>query len=116
MKRLTVIEHAGVEYNADVATIERTFLGREDHGIFTAYLCFKGESYGQCEQGRALQGESLYTYVDATLKVLGVDTWEQVARQRVFVLRQGSAFGTILGIAHLTEDRVLVWPELFKDK
>jgi len=35
--------------------------------------------------------------------------------KRVFVLRQGSAFSTILGIAHLVEDRVLVWPELFKE-
>ena len=63
------------EYRREIARIEKTFLGIEDHGIFTAVLHV---SYGCSHQGigthfiKRVAGR----YIPAILKVCHVDSWE----------------------------------------
>lgn len=111
MDRSTTITVDGVAYEADPATIEQSFIGFEDHGIFTAYLSFAGEAWIQSETARAWTPAQLQSYIQAVIRTLGVQSWEEVASQEVLVLRS-SPLGGIEGIAHRYEDRALVFSSL----
>lgn len=97
----------------EIAKIESTFLGVEDHGIFTAML---NVNYGGSGQG--IGGYSLDDYdperktrigtafgaefIKRVLGVCGVSEWEKVKGRTIFVLRQSEGFGSkVLGIASL---------------
>jgi hypothetical protein len=122
--RKLIIEHNGKTYTGQIATIKSTQLTTEDHGIFTAWL--------MCEWpggGVGVGGYSLDTPIetpDAKFRVgtdfgmdqimriietVGVSSWERVAGSKVIVLTEGTSSGwgsQAAGIAHLSEDRVLI--------
>jgi hypothetical protein len=73
----------------EIAKIERTFLGYEDHGILTAYLHV---TYGGAGQGiggydlRPGNGAVAARWIDWTLKACGVRSWEDLKGRTIYVL------------------------------
>ena len=61
-----------------VALISSTMLGKEDHGIMTAYLHLDYGGGGQGFGGYALKDKYLDTFITRVLKTAGVGTWEQL--------------------------------------
>lgn len=114
MERKTTVEIDGKSYEADYATISDAFIGFEDHGIFTAYLNFRGQSWTQGESARSWSAPKLKLYLQTVMKTLGVNDWSKVAGQEVLVLKEGY-LGPILGFAHRTEDRYMLFEAIADD-
>lgn len=112
------LTHDGIEYDAQLAVIERTMLGYEDHGIFTVVLDFAGIDGSWHQNNPACfmvdnEGRDVTkSWVESILSVLGVNEWEKVQRQRCLVLRKGSHYSQILGVADLSGNRVLIFSSL----
>lgn len=121
------IEHNGVEYQAHVATIERTHFGSEDHGIVTAYLHLKWGSSGigvggMCldspkkdESGKYLRRIGSAYGLDHLMQLMatvGVDSWEKLPGKRVFVLFPNNGWGSIAsGIANIDTGKAFILKE-----
>jgi hypothetical protein len=99
------------ELHAEIAKVESTFLGYEDHGILTAYIQLSGGSWGQSAGGlmfswrpRGGEGEQFseagMAFVSGVLRACGVDTWEKVKGRTVFALRE-QRFDKIIGLRPL---------------
>lgn len=112
-----IVEIDGVEYRARLATIERTSLGYEGHGIMTAWLHLGGESWGQGAGGYGLSGEALSVWVKATLKVVGAEQWEDLPNKRVFALydMDSGGYGFIKGLKSADSDRVMLFDQVFDE-
>lgn len=134
-KTTIVVEHAGIAYSAEVATIKSTFLGIEDHGIMTAQLNLEwsgpGISSGGWSLDRPIKVGGTQTVrigsafgmdqVMAIMKTVGVSQWEKLPGRDVLALfRLDGPYGSTVGIASITkQDTVLVYAEhseLFKEK
>lgn len=105
-----IITIDGAAYQAELASVESTHLGYEDHGIGTAILTFTGPGWRQANEPRGLsdydketkrQRGTAYGFdvVLRVIEVLGVDAWEKIAGKRVYVLRVDGR-GPIVGIAN----------------
>lgn len=85
------------------AKIKSTYLGLEDHGLFT---CFLNLDYGGSFQG--FGGHSLthpkygVEYLGRVLKTVGVDRWEELPGK---VIRVKADHGAVYAIGHIIEDR-----------
>jgi len=104
------------------AKIDGTFLGVEDHGIFTFYLYL---SYGGAGQGAG--GYGLDSYDEKTnkrvgykrgiqlimeiLKVVGVNTWEELKGKHI---RVKADMGRVYEIGNFLKDDWLNFEEFFK--
>lgn len=112
-----------------IAKIESTFLGYEDHGIFTAMLhCdfggsgqgiggFSLDSYEE-EKKRRVGSAFGIDFIARTLEVCGVDSWEKVKGRTIFVLRESDSWGAkVLGIQSLpTEGKaIFIFDDLVKE-
>lgn len=86
-------------------TIRRTFLGFEDHGIFTANLQIDGAGWGQGFGNRALSGAYTDSFIQGVIKALGVDSWEQLLGLHCRVRYNEGGYGPIDAIGHIIEDR-----------
>lgn len=115
MERRTTVTIAGKDYEADLATISKSFIGFEDHGIFTAYLTFRGQSWQQSEPARLWSGDQLKRYLETVLKTLGANDWSKVEGQEVFVLKE-DYLGPILGFAHRSEDRYFFFESIIAER
>lgn len=105
----------GTTYTVDLATVERLFLGVEDHGLLTLDLHLAGPSWGQSFGGYALDGKPDtpsgdrvptvwgMAYIAAIVKVLG--DLGQARGQRLYALRERD-YGPIVGIADLNVENV----------
>ncbi|SRR6266498_2244835 len=92
------------------AKIESTFLGREDHGIMTFMLHLKYEHAVQGFGGYSLGNtEFAMTAIDAVLKTVGVNSWEELPNKYVRVENNQHS---IIRIGHLIEDKWLNLKEL----
>lgn len=111
MERKTTIEIDDVTYHAELATIERTHLGYEDHGIFAIGMHFAGSGWGQGDGLRGAAGPFAARYAAAVIDVLGCGTWEELPGRTVYVLR-ADTYGPIVGIAHPLENRSLIYGSL----
>lgn len=94
------------------AVIADTFVGYEDHGIFTAYIQLRGSGWGQ-----SFGGYSLDTYDEAekkrvstalagdwitsVLNTLKLPNWERVKGQAVRIQSDGTK---IVAIGHLIDN------------
>lgn len=114
MERKITITIEGKDYQADLATISKSFIGFEDHGIFTAYLTFRCQSWQQSESARLWSGDQLKRYLETVLKTLGVNGWSEVEGQEVLVLRE-DYLGPILGFAHRSEDRYFFFESIIAE-
>ena len=99
--------------NTENAVIGETFLGYEDHGIFTAYIQLRGSGWVQ-----SFGGYSLDTYdeeekkrvstafagdwITSVLNTLKVPSWEKVRGQAVRMRSDGQK---IVSIGHLIDDK-----------
>lgn len=111
------VEYNGKLYQVELATIEKTFIGTEDHGIFSLNLDFAYE--GGSRQGVGYlsvgqQGEHLGKVVKAILDVVGgYSNWEALKGMRIYVLREEGWNGLVRGLLSLDQQRVLIFEELF---
>lgn len=129
MSVISLIGHNGVEYTAHVATIERTHLGTEDHGIVTAYLHLKWGSSGigvggMCLDAPEFEGDggkflrrigTAYglDHLMQLMATVGVDSWEKLPGKRVFVLfPNNESWGSIAsGIANIDTGKAFILKE-----
>jgi hypothetical protein len=118
--RTLTVEHDGISYNGYIATIDSTMLGFEDHGILTAFLHlswpgggigvggYSYDTFSKREDRRIGTGFGTDQII-RILQTVGVSTWEALKGRQVVVLFNGSAWGSVAaGIAHISEDRVLI--------
>jgi hypothetical protein len=103
------------EYRQQIARIASTFLGVQDHGVFTASLRLDyGDGGAQAAGGYALDdpapergGRRIGTargmeFVARTVRACGVDSWEAVRGRTVFALIDGEGMrGEVRGIQNL---------------
>ncbi len=84
----------------ETAEINRTFLGREDHGIPTCMITLHGKGWAHGFGGYDLRVHT--TYVQTLLDALRVPQWEKLqgTKVRLFTLHNQA-----IAIGHLTEDR-----------
>lgn len=126
--RTLTIEHNGVEYGGQVATIDSTSLGTTDHGVLTGWIntSWPGGGVGvgglvldkrRDREGRDHTRTGTAYGMDFILRVIetvGVDSWEGLKGQKVIVLFAGKSFlgSRSVGIAHATdESKVLIFAE-----
>lgn len=126
------------DYHKVIAKIESTFLGIEDHGIFTFMLNLDFGSSGQSAGTYALDGPSdTWEYptrsgygspervgvpsstaiLVAVLNACGVDTWEALPGRTIYALKAaGDPYGLIVGIAPLPTEpgRPVIFRDLFE--
>lgn len=107
------IEIDDVVYTMHLGLIESTSLGFEDHRCFRADICLDYNDGGaQCTPSYTLDDKpdeetgkrrgSLYghEFIIEMLRVVGVDTWEQVKGKRVYALKTERWGGYIEGLAN----------------
>jgi hypothetical protein len=125
MARQIIVEHNGSKYYGQIARIESTMLGQEDHGILTVYLNVSGDGWGtgvggygldawvEPEKRRVPTAYGLDQIVQI-MHTVGVSTWEKLPGREVIVLYDtASSLGSIAkGIAHIQDEkRVLIFKE-----
>lgn len=117
MSRTITIETTSGKYAGEIATIESTRLGYQDHGILTADLTLRiGTSGGVTVGGYALdtaRGERSSDGRQGTafgldqiiwiLRTVGVSKWEDLKGKQIIVLLDG-AQGRAVGIASTTDE------------
>ena len=88
------------------ARILETFLGFEDHGIFTAILTFDYGGAQQSMPGFGLRDENGIgwgaEYLARLLEKVGVDSWERLKGLHVRVDIQG---GVAVRVGHILKDQ-----------
>lgn len=132
----TTLIHDGVTYAATIVTIERTELGREDHGVFQASLRVHWGGAGTAIGGYVLDGKpnergplgknhrtptayGMQWIIETITVVLGeYGKWEDLVNKRVFMLhettgdRYSRAGHNCQGIASLDGERVMIFAEV----
>jgi hypothetical protein len=130
MTRTITVEHGGTSYAGQLAKIDSTMLGREDHGILTAFLycSWHGGGVGvggfaldrfERAEGSEVRGERVGTaygldHLVQLMRTVGVDSWEKLPGEQVIVLFDGDGMigSRAVGIASvLDETRVLILSE-----
>jgi hypothetical protein len=107
-------------YHREIAKIESTLLGWEDHGIMTAYIFVDYGSSRQGVGGYCLDkpvnedGEfkgrigSAYgmEFIRRLMKACGVEKWEDLTGRTIFVLRENDHMSAkVLGVENLPTER-----------
>lgn len=118
MARTITIEHNGATYYGQIARIESTHLGTEDHGILTAYLHCSGDGWGigvggygldayDPEQKKRVPTAYGLDHIVQLARTAGVPKWEDLPGTDVIVLfKSKSALGgTAAGIAHISDEK-----------
>ncbi|WP_162458263.1 hypothetical protein [Pseudactinotalea terrae] len=86
--------------HAEPGKIVSTFLGFEDHGIFTAQLTVDYGGSGQGVGGYNLGGDTGFgaAFIKAVLRAAGVDAWEKLPGRVVRVLLEDEGWGRVVGL------------------
>jgi len=83
--------------------IERTFLGIEDHGIFTCVVSTLANALGQGFGTHDLTYKDYgIGYLRKVIETVGVDSWEALEGQHC---RIDASHNKVHGIGHITEDK-----------
>jgi hypothetical protein len=126
------LEHEGKTYDAAMCTIERTMLGREDHGVFMAQLYIDYGGSGTALGGHALDDKPAerkpgsrrlgtaygMEYIIRLIEVVAGEygSWENIKGRRVLALfdpEDNSRDGyKCLGVADLDGKRVFLFSDL----
>lgn len=124
-----VVTINGRKYDATPCVVASTSLGYEDHGILTAMLHVKGDSWGVGLGGFALDGPynkdtkqredqpACGMFIREVMACVGVGSWEKLVGQHVHALwEHGSGrWGvTARGVASADLSRGVVFADLFK--
>lgn len=132
----TALTHEGVKYTATIVTIERTELGREDHGVFTARLHVTWGGGVTAIGGYTLDGQPIErdgkrrrrpgTDFGMQWVIETIDTvvgeygqWEDLKGKRVFMLHDADAGHRLdgmfcRGIASLDGSRVMIFSKVIE--
>jgi hypothetical protein len=94
------------------ARIKGTFLGYEDHGIFTSDITLDYGSSFQSFGGWSIKGEHTSRWIESILTVLELNSWEELENSLIRVKREKSYNGKIIAIGHVLKDS---WFEPTKD-
>jgi len=87
--------------------IERTHLGFEDHGMFTAILHMAWDGGGQGFGLHILsEPEVLDRWIKGIMKTVGVSTWEDIAGKEVYML---SGYAQAYAIRNKFEGKRVFW-------
>ena len=86
------------EYNCEIAKIQSTFLGFEDHGILTGFLHVTYGGSGQGVGGYPIRARA-GLYIQRTLKACGVSSWEKLVGRTIYVLTDETR--RVVGIENL---------------
>lgn len=90
------VECDGTKYEMHLATVQESFLGQEDHGIFTWILTL---DYGGSHQGAGTYSlnnpTNLGRHIQELCKFFGTD-WNRIAGRRVFALKESHS-GVVRG-------------------
>ena len=87
------------------AKITGTFLGKEDHGILTAFVYLEFDGCGQGFGGFDLRrAKDAVDFVQGVLDAVGADSWEKLAGKYCRIAKD-SMLGPIEAIGHIIEDR-----------
>lgn len=102
------------------AKITSTFLGIEDHGIFTFMLYLDYGHSSQAAGTLCLGGTSgcharTGDILRAILEVVGVDSWEKLPGKSIVALKDEGWSGLVRGLRSFIGDRQVVWSEFFAD-
>lgn len=99
-------------YELKIAKIKSTFLGIEDHGIFSFSLSL---DYGGSAQGYGticLGSEAhpdvdglTFRFINRILTACGVDSWEKLPGRTVYAVREPGWSGMVRGLAPLPTER-----------
>jgi hypothetical protein len=103
------------------ALIRSTFLGFEDHGIFTFSIGLDYGGSGQSAGGYALdsrnketQKKQGYAYaidlISEILNVVGVDTWEDLKGKNIRVM---ATYDKVIAIGNLLNDKWLNFSDFY---
>lgn len=99
-----------------IARIDKTFLGFEDHGIFTATLSLDYGGSGQGTPGYALAAHA-HDFIVGILRATGVDSWEKVQGRTVLALLDSDSWdANVVGLRPLPTEHgdtfvfADVWP------
>lgn len=130
----TTLVHQGNTYRAELATINKTTLGREDHGWFQAVLDVDLASGGSTGIGghsldtnpeksgspRRPTAYGLGTITEMIRVVVGhYGSWEAMSGKRFFALydadNRSNAGEDCLGMSDLEGKRVLIFNDLFEN-
>ena len=113
----TTLKYDGITYPVILGQIERTNLGYEEHGIFTAWVHVTGDSWGQGFGGYCLAGPSKEDTPEGTaygldviiriLETVGVKQWENLIGRDVYLIQNSiDPWGAVLGIAGKNTSKV----------
>ena len=104
-------ESRGVEYQVHTVTIKDTFIGTEDHGIFTCTLHLDGGVGGSLPLPMGVK--DFAGYLKAIIRVTGAESWEKQKGKQVLMLSERMV---IKGIASLDGERHFILDEYFTDQ
>lgn len=83
--------------------ITKTFLGPEDHGIFTCFVHTMAKSAGQGFGGHGLDYKAYgIEYIKRILDAVGVEAWEKLPGVNC---RIDADYSKVYGIGHIIEDK-----------
>lgn len=105
MERKTTITIGETDYQAELARVESTHLGFEDHGILSVNVAFEGIG-GGWGQGTghyfADRPNRMFPWVRALIVLFGV-RWEDIQGKECFILREDCS-GPIVGLASKSDN------------
>lgn len=103
-----------------IGKITSTFLGIEDHGVFTAYVGFDFGGSAQSAGGYAFTtkkddgGSFGSRWIKSFIEAAGVDSWEKLKGRTLFVYRDSESMaGAIIGVGPLPTEPGKLF--MFKD-
>lgn len=95
------------DYQREIAKVESTHFGFEDHGVLTAYMHVNYGGMTQSVGGYFLgpnNGPACAEFMSRILRAFGVNTWEAVRGRTVYVLRDANT-RRVEGIEPLPTER-----------
>lgn len=108
MSRTIQLEHEGASYDAQIVTIDKTTLGGMEHCNFTFALRVK-DADSTFEIGHyPLMGPHGAALLKRIIDTVGIESWEELQGATMLALF-GNDDQRAVGIAHLIEDRVLIF-------
>jgi hypothetical protein len=100
------------------ASIMKTHLGYEDHGLPTAYLTLELSTGGvQAFGGLNLTSDDeMKKFVTGVLNAVGVSSWEELPGRPVRVKHAGGPLGNIIGVGNIMKEKWYIPEEWLEEK
>ena len=94
----------------EVFIVKKTFLGWEDHGIFTFNLELEGDRCSTTVGNYVLEGPEVSSFLQSILTITSRDQWERIPGSYVRVYSKGLLS---VGFGHVMKD---LWFSVDKDE